>query len=64
MGRGRLEGVKDSRPRTVDTTQNSKHNKGGNVGKAKKNFFFALCLCAQICFVLKTKHICAHKQSS
>jgi hypothetical protein len=34
MGRGRPKGVKDSRPRTVNTTQKSKHNKGGNGGTA------------------------------
>ena len=37
MGRGRPKGVKDSRPRTVNTTQKSKHNKGGNGGTATPN---------------------------
>ena len=37
MGRGRPKGVKDSRPRTVNTMQKSKHNKGGNGGTAAAN---------------------------
>jgi hypothetical protein len=37
MGRGRPKGVKDSHPRTVNTTQKSKHNKGGNGGTASGN---------------------------
>ena len=37
MGRGRPKGVKDSRPRTVNTTQKSKHNKGVNGGTAAAN---------------------------
>jgi hypothetical protein len=37
MGRGRPKGVKDSRPRTVNTTQKSKHIKGGNGGTATVN---------------------------
>ncbi len=37
MGRGRPKGVKDSRPRSVNTTQKSKHNKGENAGTAAAN---------------------------
>ncbi len=37
MGRGRLKGVKDSLPRTVNTTQKSKHNKGDNGGTTVAN---------------------------
>ncbi len=37
MGRGRPKGVKDNRPRTVNATQKSKHNKGVNGGTAAAN---------------------------
>ena len=37
MGRGRPKGVKDRRPRTVNTMQKSKHNKGDNGGTAAAN---------------------------
>jgi hypothetical protein len=37
MGRGSPKGVKDSRPRSVNTTQKIKHNKGGNGGTASAN---------------------------
>jgi hypothetical protein len=37
MGRCRPKGVKDNRPRTVNTTQKSKHNKGGNGGTTAAN---------------------------
>jgi hypothetical protein len=37
MGGGRPKGVKDRRPRTVNTSQKSKHNKGGNGGTAAAN---------------------------
>jgi hypothetical protein len=37
MGRGPSKGVKDSRRRTVNSTQKSKHNKGGNGGTAAAN---------------------------
>ncbi len=37
LGRGRPKGVKDNRPRTVDTTQKSKYNKGDNGGTAATN---------------------------
>jgi hypothetical protein len=37
MGRGRPKGVKDSRPKTVNTTQKSKYIKGDNGGTATVN---------------------------
>ncbi len=37
MGRGPPKGVKDSRRRTVNSTQKSKHNQGGNGGTAAAN---------------------------
>jgi hypothetical protein len=37
MGRGRPKGVKDSHPRTVNTTQKSKNNKGDNGGTTDTN---------------------------
>ncbi len=37
MGRGRPKGVKDNRPRTVNTTEKSKNNKGDNGGTTATN---------------------------
>jgi hypothetical protein len=37
MGSGRPKGVKDNRPRTVNTTGKSKHNKGDHGGTTAAN---------------------------
>jgi hypothetical protein len=62
MGRGRPKGVKDSRPRTVNTTQKSKHNKGENAGTAAANGERSTTVLCSLSKMSKESAVCCHTQ--
>ena len=62
MGRVRPKGVKESRPRTVNTTQKSKHNKGGNGGTAAANGERSTTALCSLSKMSKESAVCCHAQ--